>query len=254
MGNSGARRLEPELLFVSLNSPESFTRAVSPRLQGVDRTEGTVHLRTQPPRREIDLMTVPDVAAVAPHEQQGDLHDDRARAIAGSGAGLGGGCSIRRARSARLAAPEVHAIAGEVKPMSVTVRPYQNERWLGGGHHRPAARRVAASRAAAAVDGRRSRRRNDGARTGSGICCCTARPNQRRRCPRLQEFAPRFLDGHARANRQKPSGIAAKETILNVHLVPLLGDKKLDAITNEDVQRSEARAAATRRRRPSTTC
>ena len=29
--------------------------------------------------------------------------------------------------------------------------------------------------------------------------------------PTLQEFAPRFLDGHARANRQKPSGIAAKE-------------------------------------------
>src|SRR5712691_1632619 len=32
--------------------------------------------------------------------------------------------------------------------------------------------------------------------------------------PSLQEFAPRFVDGYARANRQKPSGIAAKETIL----------------------------------------
>src|SRR3954467_13290172 len=41
--------------------------------------------------------------------------------------------------------------------------------------------------------------------------------------PTLAEFAPRFLDGHARANRQKPSGIAAKETILNVHLVPMIG-------------------------------
>ena len=55
--------------------------------------------------------------------------------------------------------------------------------------------------------------------------------------PTLEEFAPRFIDGHARANRQKPSGIAAKETILNVHLVPLLGSKRLDAITNEDIQR-----------------
>ena len=55
--------------------------------------------------------------------------------------------------------------------------------------------------------------------------------------PTLEEFAPRFMDGHARANQQKPSGIAAKETILNVHLVPLLGTKRLDAITNEDVQR-----------------
>jgi integrase len=52
----------------------------------------------------------------------------------------------------------------------------------------------------------------------------------------LEQFASRFLDGHARANRHKPSGIAAKETILRVHLVPLLGGKKLDAITSEDVQ------------------
>ena len=54
--------------------------------------------------------------------------------------------------------------------------------------------------------------------------------------PTLQEFAPRFVDGHARANRQKPSGIAAKETILDVHLIPKLGTKRLDAISSEDVQ------------------
>src|SRR5688572_11651393 len=55
--------------------------------------------------------------------------------------------------------------------------------------------------------------------------------------PTLRQFAPRFVDGHARANRQKPSGIAAKEMILRVHLVPALGHKKLDAIKSEDVQR-----------------
>ncbi len=55
--------------------------------------------------------------------------------------------------------------------------------------------------------------------------------------PTLAEFGPRFLDGYARANQHKPSGIAAKETVLRVHLTPLLGGKKLDAITNEDVQR-----------------
>jgi integrase len=54
--------------------------------------------------------------------------------------------------------------------------------------------------------------------------------------PTLTEFAPKFLDGYAKANRQKPSGIAAKETIIRVHLVPLLGPKRLDAITNEVVQ------------------
>src|SRR5215471_16564859 len=38
------------------------------------------------------------------------------------------------------------------------------------------------------------------------------------------------------ANRQKPSGIAAKEGIIRKHLNPLLGSKRLDAIGNEDVQ------------------
>ena len=53
----------------------------------------------------------------------------------------------------------------------------------------------------------------------------------------MQDFATRFLDGHARANRHKPSGISAKESILRVHLIPLLGAKRLDAITSEDVQK-----------------
>ena len=53
--------------------------------------------------------------------------------------------------------------------------------------------------------------------------------------------APRFLDGHSRANRHKPSGIAAKETILRVHLIPRLGGRRLDAITTEDIQRLKSR-------------
>src|SRR6202521_4461126 len=53
----------------------------------------------------------------------------------------------------------------------------------------------------------------------------------------LGAFKDRFLDGYARANRQKPSGIAAKETIGQVHLHPMLGNKRLDAITTEAVQR-----------------
>src|SRR5690349_15064580 len=55
--------------------------------------------------------------------------------------------------------------------------------------------------------------------------------------PTLRAFAPRFLTGHARANRQKPSGIAAKEMVLRVHLLPALGNKRLDAIKTEQVQR-----------------
>ena len=38
-------------------------------------------------------------------------------------------------------------------------------------------------------------------------------PHQQQEVPTLEAFAPRFLDGYARANRQKPSGIAGKETI-----------------------------------------
>jgi hypothetical protein len=63
-------------------------------------------------------------------------------------------------------------------------------------------------------------------------------PEQRRKeAPTLAEFAPRFLEGYAVANRLKPSGIVSKESIIRVHLIPLLGSKKLDAITNEHVQR-----------------
>jgi integrase len=65
-------------------------------------------------------------------------------------------------------------------------------------------------------------------------------PQVKKEVPTLKQFAPRFIDGHARANRQKPSGIAAKELLLRVHLVPFLGHKRLDAITNEDVQRLKA--------------
>jgi integrase len=53
----------------------------------------------------------------------------------------------------------------------------------------------------------------------------------------LEAFAPRFVDGHARANRHKPSGINSIESILKWHLIPALGPRRLDTITNEQVQR-----------------
>ena len=55
--------------------------------------------------------------------------------------------------------------------------------------------------------------------------------------PTVSEFAPEFIDGYARANRQKPSGIAAKEVILRLHLLPRLGDRRLDRISTSDVER-----------------
>ena len=71
----------------------------------------------------------------------------------------------------------------------------------------------------------------------------------RRESPTLREFAPRFLEQYARANQQKPSGIAAKETILRVHLMPLFGTRKLDSFTDEDVQRLKSQLQA---RKPKT--
>jgi integrase len=53
----------------------------------------------------------------------------------------------------------------------------------------------------------------------------------------FEAFAPRFLDGHVRANRQKPSSIRTAESILKWHLVPAFGPRRLDGITNEQVQR-----------------
>ena len=61
-------------------------------------------------------------------------------------------------------------------------------------------------------------------------------PQHTKEVPTLAVFAPTFLEGHARANRQKPSTIAAKEMILRVHLVPRLGSGRLDTLTNEQVQ------------------
>jgi integrase len=66
--------------------------------------------------------------------------------------------------------------------------------------------------------------------------------NDRPDVPTLSEFAPKFIE-YAKANRQKASTIYAKESILRVHLVPALGTKRLDAITEEDVQSLKVRLA-----------
>ena len=54
--------------------------------------------------------------------------------------------------------------------------------------------------------------------------------------PTLKDFAPRFVEGYAKANRLKPSGIAGKQSVLKTHLIPHLGDRRLDEIRTEDVQ------------------
>jgi integrase len=123
--------------------------------------------------------------------------------------------------------------------MSVTVRAYRNGGWMveintrlsNGKPHRDRKRLSIGSKSAAQRWGEDRERHL----LQHGL------PQPTKEVPTLQEFGAKFLDGYARANRQKPSGVAAKEMIVRVHLVPALGEKPLNAITNEDVQRLKHR-------------
>ena len=126
--------------------------------------------------------------------------------------------------------------------MSVKVRPYKRGGWevdvrvvLPNGTELRERRR-------APVPSKSAAKRWGEARERELVVNPTA--ERRKEVPTLQEFATRFVEGHARANRHKPSGIAAKETILRVHLVPRLGGRTLDSITTEDVQRLKNRLGA----------
>jgi integrase len=64
---------------------------------------------------------------------------------------------------------------------------------------------------------------------------------KRMEVPTLAEFAPQFIEGHAKANRQKASGILSKEAILRTHLLPLMGTATLDQITDLRVAQLKGR-------------
>lgn len=63
------------------------------------------------------------------------------------------------------------------------------------------------------------------------------------RVPTLAEFQERFLRDYALANRQKPSTIDSKKSMLKNHLVPLFGKMRLDEIRTADVQRLKSKLA-----------
>jgi integrase len=123
--------------------------------------------------------------------------------------------------------------------MSVTVRPYRNGGWevdiqyrSPDGRRRRERKRVSIASKSAAQRWGEERER---------ALLVSGPAPQRKEVPRFEEFWPRFLEGHARANRQKPSGIATKELLGRVHLLPMLGVRRLDGITTEDVQRLKGR-------------
>jgi integrase len=67
---------------------------------------------------------------------------------------------------------------------------------------------------------------------------------QKQEVPTVRQFGPRFVNGYAKANQHKPSGIAGKESVLRAHLIPRLGDKRLNEVTTEDVQQLKSALAS----------
>jgi integrase len=59
--------------------------------------------------------------------------------------------------------------------------------------------------------------------------------------PRLEEFGKRWMRDYSRANGNKPSTLAAKETILRLYLVPILGSLRLTEIGPLQIQRLKLR-------------
>lgn len=122
--------------------------------------------------------------------------------------------------------------------MSVTIRPYRRGGWEvdirvvlpDDSEHRQRRKAPVPSKSAAL------RWAEDRERAWYQLTHPQNKNEPAKEVPTLRDFAPRFLDGHARANRHKPSGIASQVSIVRFHLIPLLGRKRLDAITSEDVQ------------------
>jgi integrase len=119
--------------------------------------------------------------------------------------------------------------------MSVKVRPYRRGGWevdirvrLADGTERRERKRAPASSRSAALRWGEARELR---------LCVHGAPTPKKEVPTLNQFWPRFVDGYARANRHKPSGIAAKETIGAVHLLPQLGSYRLSEVSTEAVQR-----------------
>jgi integrase len=131
--------------------------------------------------------------------------------------------------------------------MSVTVRRYKGSGWEAdirfrlpsGKRHRERSKAPVNSKSAAQRWGEERERH----------LLTHGLPQKQKEVPTLREFGPRWIDGHARANQQKPAGIAHKETILRVHLEPQLGHKRLDEITTFDVQQLKKELS---RRQPKT--
>ena len=94
---------------------------------------------------------------------------------------------------------------------------------MGGGHSGPCPRGTARTQESPRLGPLGRMRWATESRTGLLTAGKPGRPERtsQRRCYDCEEFWPRFLEG-TRSEPQKPSGIAAKETVARVHLIPHL--------------------------------
>ena len=107
--------------------------------------------------------------------------------------------------------------------MSVTVRPYVNGGWEVDIRVELPDGTIIRERKKASATGKAAAQRWAEAR--ERVLLVNGKPKRATKeevleTPTLKEFAPRFVDGYAKANRLKPSGIAGKKSIFKSHLVP----------------------------------
>jgi hypothetical protein len=55
--------------------------------------------------------------------------------------------------------------------------------------------------------------------------------------PTVEQFQERVIDDWCRANKQKPSGIQAKESVFRRYFVPVFGKRRLDTLSPADEDR-----------------
>jgi integrase len=72
----------------------------------------------------------------------------------------------------------------------------------------------------------------------------TRQKTEARSVPPLAEFAVRYIEGYSRANREKPSTMQTKQCHLRTHLLPMFGDRRLDELRQEDIQRLKGRLSS----------
>lgn len=142
--------------------------------------------------------------------------------------------------------------------MSVKVRPYRGKadvfevdirfEWPEGGHYRERVKAPVSTLASAKRWGEQ-REREVFAR-GKRVLAAKEVEEQveeekakRIKIPTIEEFVPRFIEEHCRADRLKPSTIASNKQVLNQQIIPRIGKKKLSDVTNTDVQRIKAELA-----------